>query len=144
MDFKFIIWILKWFRNDTSVWCNCLQMTITSLFEIRFVHHLNFWTPDFLSFKTIYSMYKMDSGKCSKFVLKFRVYIVIRFLSSEFPCGWILLHASFPMFSCLLSYSIMVISHLPNSWCPRLAFPYGPWVSTHLFPHLAISWSFKI
>ena len=141
MDFEFIS---KLFRNDPSTWCSGLQMTITSSFQLWFAHRLKHWTSDFPSFETIYIMYKMDSRKYSKFFLKVRVYNVIRFFSSKFPCSWILLHASFPMFSCLLSYYIMVIFHLPNSWYPRLAFAYNPWVLTHLFPHLALSWSFKI
>ena len=78
-------------------------------FQLRFANHLKRWTSDFRSFETIYRMYIMDSRKCSKFVLKVRVYNVIKFLSSKFPCSWILFHASFPMLSCLLSYSIMVI-----------------------------------
>ena len=144
MDFEFISWISKSFRNDPSTWCSCIQIAITSSFQLQFTHYLKHWTPDFMSFEMIYSMYKIESGKFSKFSLKIKVYIAIKFLSSEFLCSWILLHASFPMFSCLISYSIMVISHLPNSWCPHLTFPYGPWVLTHLFPHLAISWFFKI
>ena len=123
-------WISKSFRNDLPTWCSCLQIAITSSFHLQFVNCLKRWTPDFPSLEKIYSMYIMDSRKCSKFVLKVRIYNAIRFLSSKFPCSWILLHASFPMFFCLLS-------HFPNAWYPRLAFPYGPWVLTHLFPHLA-------
>ena len=144
LDLKFISWISKSFQNDPLARCICLQMSITSSFQLRFAHRLKRWTPEFPRFKMIYITYKMDSIKCSKFVLKIRVYVTIRFLSSKFPCSWILLHASFSMFSCLLSYSIMVISHLLNSWYPHIYFTYGPWVLTHLFPHLALSWSFKI
>ena len=144
MDFDFISWILKSFWDDPSALCNCFQMVITSLFQLRFAHYLKRWTPNFRWFKMIYGMYKMDSEKWSKFVLKVKAYITIRFLSFKFPCSWILLHASFPMFFCLLSYSIIVISHLPNSWYPRLTFPHIPWVLTYLFPHLTLSWSFKI
>ena len=144
MDFEFISWISKSCRNDPPAWCNCFQMAITSSFQLWFANRLKRWTPDFPRFKTIYSIYIMDSRKCSKFVLKFRVYNAIRFLSSKFPCSWILLHASFPMLSCLLSYSIMVIYHLPTSWYPCFVFPYIQWILTHLFPHLALSWSFKI
>ena len=143
LDFKFISWIWKSFRNDLSTWCSCFQVVIISLFQLQFAHCLKRWTHNFPSFETIYSMYKMDSVNCSKFVLKVKVYIVIRFLSSKFPYNWILLHVSFPMFSYLLSYCIMVISHFPNSWYPRLVFPHGSWVLTHLFPHLTFSWSFK-
>ena len=135
---------MKSFRNGPSTLCNCLQMAITSSFQLRFANHLKRWIPDFPRFEKIYSMYTMDSIKFSKFFLKIRVYNSIRFLCSKFPCSWILLHTSFSMFSCFLSYSIMVISHLKNSWYPHFAFPYGPWVLTHLFPHLALSWSFTI
>ena len=144
MNFEIISWILKSFWNDPLTWCSCLQMTITSSFQLWFANRLKYWTPDFLSFETIYSMYIMDSRKYSQFVLKIRVYNSVRFLSSKFPCSWILLHASFPVFSYLRSYSIMVIYHPPTSWYPCFVFPYGPWVLTHLFPHLIISWSLKI
>ena len=131
-------------QNFRTTWCGCLQTTITSSFQLQFTHRLKRWTPDFPSFETIYTMYKMDLEKYSKYFLKIKVYVVIRFFSSKFPCSWILLHASFPMFTCLLSYSIMVISHFPNSWYPCFAFPHGLWVLIHLFPHLTLSWSFKI
>ena len=131
MDFEFISWISKSFRNDPLALCSCFQMAITSSFQFWFAHCLKCWTPDLPSFKTIYCMYKMDSKKCSNFFLKVKVYITIRFLTSKFPCSWILLHASLPMFSCLLSYSIMVISYLPNSWYLHIVFPHGPWVLTH-------------
>ena len=45
-------------------------MAITSSFQIRFAHRLKRWTPDFLSFEMIYSMYTMDFRKSSKFVLQ--------------------------------------------------------------------------
>ena len=144
LNFEIISWISKSFRHYPLAWCSCLQMTITSLFQLRFANCLKRWTPEFPSFETIYGMYIMDSRKCSKFVLKVRVYNSIRFLSSKFSCSWILLYASFPMFSYLLSYSIMVISHLPNSWYPCLSFSHGPWVLTHFFPHLTLFLSFKI
>ena len=144
MDFEFISWISKSFRNDPLTWCSCLQMTITSSFQLQFAHRLKFWTPKFPRFKMIYSMYKIDSGKCSKFVLKVRVYVTIRFWVLNFHATESCFMPHFPCFFCLLSYSIMVISHLPNAWYPCLAFSYGPWVLTHLFPLLTLSWSFKI
>ena len=122
MDFEFISWISKWFRNAPSALRNFLQMTITSPFQLWFTHHLKCWIFYFPSFETIYSLYKVDSGKCSKFVLKFKVYFYHHILSSKFPCSWILVYASFPMFSYLLSYFIMAISYLPDSWYPCLAF----------------------
>ncbi|RVW81643.1 Retrovirus-related Pol polyprotein from transposon RE2 [Vitis vinifera] len=45
-------------------------MAITSSFQLRFANRLKRWTPDFPRFEMIYSMYIMDSRKCSKFVLK--------------------------------------------------------------------------
>ena len=146
--FKFISWILNSqveFRNGLSVFHGCLQMVITSSFHLWFAHHLKCWTPDFPSFETIYSMPKMDFKKCSKFCLKIKVHVTTKFWVLNFHATWwILLHALFPLFAFLLSYSIMVISHLPNSWYPHITFPHGPWVLTRLFPYLTISWSFKI
>ena len=57
-------------RNFSLAWCDCLQMAITSLFQLRFAHRLKRWTYNFLSFEIIYSMYKMNSRKCSKCVLQ--------------------------------------------------------------------------
>ena len=136
LNFEIISWISKSFRNDPPAWCNCLQMAITSSFQFWFAHRLKHWTPDFSIFETIYSMSEIDFEKCSKFVIKVRIYVATRFWVLNFyAVWWILLHASFSMFACLLSYSIMVIYHLPNSWYPFLTFPYGPWVLTRLFPH---------
>ena len=132
MDFEFISWISKSFWNDLSALCSCLQFAITSSFQLQFAHCLKFWTPKFPRFKMIYSMYKIEFGKYSKFFLKFRVHVTTRFWVLNYHTAWwILLQASFPMFYCLLSYSIMVISHLPNSWYHYLFFPYGPWVLTY-------------
>ena len=139
LDFEFISWILKSFRNGFLALCSCLQIAITSSFQLRFVHHLKYWTSDFLSFKEIYGMSKMDFRKYDKFVFKVTVYVATKFWVINFHAA-----KSFPMFSCLLSYSIMVISHLPNSWYPLLAFLHGPWVLTRLFPYLTLSWFFKI
>ena len=57
-------------RNSFSSCCSCLQVAITSSFQLRFAHHLKHWTPDFLTFEKIYSMYIMDSRNYSKFVLQ--------------------------------------------------------------------------
>ena len=60
----------KVMRNSFSTWCSRLQMARTSSFQLWFAHCLKRWTPDFLSFETIYSIYTMDSRKCFKFFLK--------------------------------------------------------------------------
>ena len=79
------IWIAKWhtsacrwfrklilqLQNFLSTWCNCLQMAITSSFQLWFAHRLKRLTHDFSSFETIYIMCKMDSRKCLKCVLRF-------------------------------------------------------------------------
>ena len=57
-------------RNSFSAWCSCLQMAITSSFQLRFAHHLKHWIADFPSFEIIYSMYTIDSRKFSKFILQ--------------------------------------------------------------------------
>ena len=58
--------VVSQLRNFRSTWCTCLQTAITSSFHFWFAHCLKCWTPDFLSFEMMYSMYKMDSSKCSK------------------------------------------------------------------------------
>ena len=72
------------FRNSIRLaLCSCLQTTITSLFQLQFVHHLKSWTPNFPSFETTYSMHKMNSKKYSKCVqelLSSRI-LHVRFLS---------------------------------------------------------------
>ena len=95
------------------------------------------WTLDFPSFEIIYRMIKIDFGKYSKFFLKFKVHVITRFWVLNFHATWwILFHASFPMFVCLLSYFVMFITHLPKLWYPCLAFHRSSWILTRLFPHL--------
>ena len=53
-------------QNQLSAWCNWLPMAITSSFQLRFTYRLKRWILDFLSFEMVYSMQKMDFGKCSK------------------------------------------------------------------------------
>ena len=47
-----------------------LPMAINCSFQLLFAHHLKRWTPKFPIFEMIYSIYAMDSKKCSKFVFK--------------------------------------------------------------------------
>ena len=49
-----------------SAWSDRLAMAVTSLFQLRIAHCSKHWIVDFLRFKMIYSMQKMDFGKCSK------------------------------------------------------------------------------
>ena len=58
--------LISQLRNFPTAWCSCLQTAITSSFQLQFVHHLKRWTPNFPSFKTTYSMHKMNSRKYSK------------------------------------------------------------------------------
>ncbi|WKA06746.1 hypothetical protein VitviT2T_024631 [Vitis vinifera] len=55
-------------RNFRSALRGCLQMTITSSFQLQFAHRLKRWTPDFPRFEKRYSMHEMDSKKYSKCV----------------------------------------------------------------------------
>ena len=55
-------------RAFRSTLCSCLQTAITSSFQLRFIHRLKRWTPNFLRFETKYSMHEMDSIKYSKCV----------------------------------------------------------------------------
>ena len=79
MDFEFISWILKSFRNGLSTLHSYFQMVITSLFQLQFAHCLKCWTLDFLSLKIINSIPKLNFKKYSKFVLKVRLYATTRF-----------------------------------------------------------------
>ena len=65
--------LIRTVRNFLSARRSFLAMTITFLFQLRFGHCLKRWTSDFPSFKTVYSMYKMDSRKCSKYVQKWQL-----------------------------------------------------------------------
>ena len=47
-------------------WCSCLPKAISSSFQLQIIHGLKSWILDFLSFQMVYSMKKMDFGKCSK------------------------------------------------------------------------------
>ena len=47
-------------------WCSCLPKAISSSFQLQIIHGLKRWILDFLSFQMVYSMKKMDFGKCSK------------------------------------------------------------------------------
>ena len=82
MKFQLAKWhtcACRWFRkerlisqlqNFRSTLHGCLQITTTSSFELWFVHRLKCWTPEFPSFKTTYSIHKMNSRKCLKCVLQ--------------------------------------------------------------------------
>ena len=53
-------------QNWLSAWSDLLPMALTSSFQVQFMNHLKRWIVDFLIFKKTYSMYKLDSMKCSK------------------------------------------------------------------------------
>ena len=47
-------------------WSDLLEMAVTPSFQLQIVYRLKHWIVDFLSFKTTYSMHKLDFRKCSK------------------------------------------------------------------------------
>ena len=47
LDFEFISWISKSFRNGPSNMHNYLQIIITFSFQLWFSHCLKYWIPDF-------------------------------------------------------------------------------------------------
>ena len=79
--------------NFRTTWCSCLQMAITSSFQLQFVHRLKCWTPDFLSLKMRYSMHEMDPRKYSKCVqqLLSSWILDVRFLSFSSLHSWLAL-----------------------------------------------------
>ena len=75
--------LISQLRNWPSAWCDWLSIAITSSFQLQFVHCLKRWISNFSSFETTYSMYEMDSNKCSKSVQQLLSYWIlhVRFLS---------------------------------------------------------------
>ena len=65
--------------------CNSLELLIYSMFQLRIAHHLKHWTPDFLSYKTLYSMPKNFFGKCSKFTSNLEYMLLLDF-QFQFEC----------------------------------------------------------
>ena len=49
-----------------SAWSDWFLMAITPSFQLQIAHCLKNWIVDFPSFKTTYSMHKLNSRKCSK------------------------------------------------------------------------------
>ena len=104
-------------------WCSRLQMTITSSFQLQFAHRLKRWTLDFSSLKKIYSMYTMDSRKCSKFFLKLLFfwisYSMWRFRNAMRNCFMLdfsLYFSSLLLLIGLETYCQGLQKILPHSW----------------------------
>ena len=53
-------------KNLPSSWSDLLAMDVTLSFQVQIVHSLKHWIVDFLSFKTTYSMHKLDFRNYSK------------------------------------------------------------------------------
>ena len=75
-------------QNFRITWISWLPKAISSSFQLQIVHGLKRWIFDFLSFEMVYSMQKMDFGKCSK--------------SAKEDCSSLLLFTllAFPLFHC--------------------------------------------
>ena len=106
----------KGLRNSFSTWCSCLQMAITSSFQLRFAHRLKSWTPDFPSFEKIYSMYIMNSRKCSKFVLKLLHFWISHSMRNCFMLDFSLYFSSLHLLIGLETYCQGLQKILPHSW----------------------------
>ena len=53
-------------RNFRTTWSSWLPKAISSSFQLQIVYGLKRWILDFQTFEMVYSMQKMDFGKCSK------------------------------------------------------------------------------
>ena len=138
-------------------------MAITSSFQLWFAHCLKSWTFDFLRFKMISSMYKMDSKKYSEFVLKSEYMLPSDFLVLNFHA----VESCFmPHFSCFLpsfllhngrlSYSKLMISSsylfswsmsldsLISSFNPFLIFQHPKWFNLHPLLSLNLRYVSKV
>ena len=58
--------ILKVLCEFRITWSSWLPKAISSSFQLQIMHGLKHWILDFQSFEMVYSMQKMDFGKCSK------------------------------------------------------------------------------
>ena len=83
--------------NFRTAWCSCLQMAITSSFQLQLVHHLKRWTPDLPRFEKTYSMHDMDSRKYSKYVQQLlSCWILhVRFLCFSSLHSWLALEKNY-------------------------------------------------
>ena len=61
-----VVRISRCCTNFAQAWSSCLPKAISSSFQLQIIHGLKRWIFDFLSFEMVYSMEKMDIGKCSK------------------------------------------------------------------------------
>lgn len=81
-DFK--IWVISQqiSKSPSQIWnapsipFSYLQMIITS--SLQFMHYLQYCTPNFSRFKTIYNLPKIELGKFFKVHLKLEVNVVIK------------------------------------------------------------------
>lgn len=72
-DFKLVSWILKSYILNSKCpfrFAQLVQTTITSLFQFQFTYYSKSLTHDFLRFKMIYSLTKIDLKKSFKIYLK--------------------------------------------------------------------------
>ena len=61
-----VVRISRCCANFAQAWSSCLPNAISSSFQLQIIHSLKSWILDFLSFEMVYSMQKMEFGKCSK------------------------------------------------------------------------------
>ena len=91
-----VVRISRCCANFAQAWSSYLPKAISSSFQLQIVHGLKRWIFDFLSFEMVYSMQKMDFGKCSK--------------SAKEDCSCCPLFSSFSLcFSLLLSFAWLVL-----------------------------------
>ena len=53
-------------KNLPLDWSDRFPMAVAPSFQLRITYRLKHWIADFLVFETTYSMYKLNSRKCSK------------------------------------------------------------------------------
>ena len=83
-------------RNFRITWSSWLTKAISSSFQLQIVHGLKHWIIDFRIFEMVYSMKKMDFGKCSK--------------SAKEYCSCC------PLFSSLLAFPLCFTLHTLNDF----------------------------
>lgn len=122
-------------RNNSLILLNCLEISITSLFQLQFSHCLKRWTPKFLSFKMICNFLKNNLKNLFKNHVKFKICVVAKFefqfpilnfklwsLTFFFLCFFFVSLHNFHFLSfllCIVSFAFLVaLIMLENFWSP--------------------------
>ena len=122
-NFEIISWIfkiiLKWFINFAQLSSNDHNFFVSTSIC---VHRLKCWTFDFLSFKMIYSLPKIDLGSALDLTSKSEYVLLPGFEFQISMWTWLhLLQPSSILVACALSQSIISVASISCLWLAHYA-----------------------